>query len=495
MNWSEKMNDAIDYIESNLDNKIDHIKVAQISCCSLSKFQRLFLFLTDITTSEYIRRRRMTLAADELLKSDIKVIDLALKYDYDSPEAFTRAYQSFHGYPPSVTRKFGVFNKYSRIFVQINIVGGGLSMESKKNRTKKVIQNVRCISWGDPSANPYEGAIIACMDALNESNIGLAGMVSGLGFSYTWYPGAPNDAIITDDAMIKRTFDALGYKISIYRDSDTHNTPQSRSKEFYQDQIVASIDKGLPVLGFGFTNDYPSACAILGYENNGDILFFSSCWDKNTTVDDETGYLRLSDWYKYCYGVVIIEEKIAAALTGKALIKHCLESAVTVSEQKTVQFYDITVPYGIATYDTMIGVLEDDSFWTDAVLGDACHPDDKQHDFYEEMDKSYTCVGLLLSGYYKNCIVVPWFKEHVDASEAGNLIKQGCEYYSLLGWLVENMIRYKPGFHDCKLVDLADSPSALVKREVRESKIPLIKIVKQLDKLAVDCFKKALEIL
>lgn len=62
----------------------------------------------------------MTLAADELLNSDIKIIDLALKYNYDSPEAFTRAYQSFHGYPPSVTRKFGVFNKYEKISVHIN---------------------------------------------------------------------------------------------------------------------------------------------------------------------------------------------------------------------------------------------------------------------------------------------------------------------------------------------------------------------------------------
>jgi len=90
------------------------------------------------------------------------------------------------------------------------------------------------------------------MDALNEGNdCELAGVISGLGFAYTWYPGAPNDAIITDDNMVKRTFDALGYSISIYRDSDTHNTPKKHAKEFYKNQIISSVNKGFPVLGFG----------------------------------------------------------------------------------------------------------------------------------------------------------------------------------------------------------------------------------------------------
>ena len=495
MNWSEQINEAIEYIENNLTEKIDYNKAARITYCSLNKFQRLFLFVTDINVSEYVRRRRMTLAAEELMKSDIKVIDLALKYNYESPESFTRAYQSFHGYPPSVTRKFGVYNKYSRISLQIKIHGGDLSMKTEQNEVKKIIKDICEIGWG-LTANPYAGVITAFMDALNEgdktNNCELAGVISGLGFAYTWYPGAPNDAIITDDNMIKRTFDALGYKISIYRDSDTHNTPKSRSKEFYKNQIISSIDKKFPVLGFGFTHDYPFACAILGYENGADILYLRSYWDDNVTIDEETGYQRTSEWYDCCFGIVVIEEKTAPALKGKELLSHCLKAAASVSEQKTTQFYDITVPYGLSSYDTMIGVLEDDSFWKAAVFGDACPPEDRQHEFYGEMDRSYTCVGLLLSGFYKNCFAAPWLKKHIDASKAGNLIKEGCEYYSMLDWLITQMIRYKPGFHDCKFVD---NPSDLVKREIRESKIPFIKIVKQLDKMAVECFKRAFEIL
>ena len=131
---SEKINEAIEYIESNLTEKIDYTKAARISCCSLNKFQRLFLFATEITISEYVRRRRMTLAAEELMKSDIKVIDLALEYSYESPESFTRAYQGIHGYPPSATRKFGAYNKYGKISLQIKI-NGDLSM--KQNKAKK----------------------------------------------------------------------------------------------------------------------------------------------------------------------------------------------------------------------------------------------------------------------------------------------------------------------------------------------------------------------
>jgi len=139
---SKKINEAIEYIENNLTEKIEYTKAARISCCSLNKFQRLFLFATEITISEYVRRRRMTLAAEELLKSDIKVIDLALKFRYESPESFTRAYQSFHGYPPSATRKFGVYNKYGKISMQIEINGGELSMKIEHSKKKKVIKGV-----------------------------------------------------------------------------------------------------------------------------------------------------------------------------------------------------------------------------------------------------------------------------------------------------------------------------------------------------------------
>jgi AraC family transcriptional regulator len=85
MDWLSRMNNAVDYIEANLADEISYDKAAQIACCSTYHFQRMFSSITDVPLSEYIRRRRLTLAAFELQNSNIKVVDLAVKYCYDAP--------------------------------------------------------------------------------------------------------------------------------------------------------------------------------------------------------------------------------------------------------------------------------------------------------------------------------------------------------------------------------------------------------------------------
>ncbi len=124
MTWLERMNEALDYIEENLDGTIDMGKIAQITCQSVSGFQRVFSIISDLPLSEYIRRRRLTQAAFELQNSTIKVIDLAYKYGYDSPEAFTRAFNIIHGTTPSSARDIGVSLKaYPRISFLLTIKG------------------------------------------------------------------------------------------------------------------------------------------------------------------------------------------------------------------------------------------------------------------------------------------------------------------------------------------------------------------------------------
>lgn len=124
MDWLKRMNNAINYIEDNLEGKVDYEKAAREACSSVYSFQRAFSFIVDVTLSEYIRRRKMTLAAFELQNSDIKVVELALKYGYESPEAFTRAFQLLHGVTPTEARSTGVQLKaYPRISFQISIKG------------------------------------------------------------------------------------------------------------------------------------------------------------------------------------------------------------------------------------------------------------------------------------------------------------------------------------------------------------------------------------
>lgn len=88
MDWLDRMNNAMEYIETNLADNISYDQIARIACCSTYHFQRMFPFITGVSLSEYIRRRRLTLAAFELQTTDAKVIDVAMKYGYDSPEAF-----------------------------------------------------------------------------------------------------------------------------------------------------------------------------------------------------------------------------------------------------------------------------------------------------------------------------------------------------------------------------------------------------------------------
>jgi AraC family transcriptional regulator len=124
MEWLKKMNDALYYLEDNLEEHIDYDKLAQIACTSVYNFQRMFSFITEVPLSEYIRRRRLTLAAFELQNSSIKVIDLALKYGYQSPEAFTRAFINIHGVTPTLARNKGVQLKaYPRLSFHISIKG------------------------------------------------------------------------------------------------------------------------------------------------------------------------------------------------------------------------------------------------------------------------------------------------------------------------------------------------------------------------------------
>lgn len=97
MDWLKRMNNALDYVEYNLINEIDMNKVAQLALTSSYDFQKMFSFITDVSLVEYIRHRRLTLAAFEIQNSNVKIMDVALKYGYESPVSFTRSFQSIHG--------------------------------------------------------------------------------------------------------------------------------------------------------------------------------------------------------------------------------------------------------------------------------------------------------------------------------------------------------------------------------------------------------------
>lgn len=124
MEWIERMSATLDYIESHLDDDILYDEVAKIACCSMHQFGRVFSYIVGISLSEYIRRRRLTLSALDLQCGNVKVIDVAMKYGYNSPDAFTRAFVGMHGVTPSEASTIGVKLKaYPRITLHISIKG------------------------------------------------------------------------------------------------------------------------------------------------------------------------------------------------------------------------------------------------------------------------------------------------------------------------------------------------------------------------------------
>ena len=123
MQWMQQLNEAITYIEENLDEEISFQKVARIAGCSTYHFQRMFTYIAGIPLSEYIRRRRLTKAAFALQAGE-KVLDVALHAGYDSPTSFNRAFQVMHGIAPSLAKKEGTSLKaYGKITFSMTIKG------------------------------------------------------------------------------------------------------------------------------------------------------------------------------------------------------------------------------------------------------------------------------------------------------------------------------------------------------------------------------------
>ena len=124
MEWIDRLNDAISYIEGHLTYSIDTDQLGRIACCSAYHFQRMFSYMAGIPLSEYIRRRKMSLAAVDLQEKNIKIIEVAGKYGYSSPTAFNRAFQSVHGIAPSAVWNEGASIKsFPAITFKITVKG------------------------------------------------------------------------------------------------------------------------------------------------------------------------------------------------------------------------------------------------------------------------------------------------------------------------------------------------------------------------------------
>lgn len=125
MEWIESISKAINYIEENLTDELSIEKIARHTLISPFYFQKGFSMLCGFTVSDYIRQRRLTLAGSELVSTDGKIIDIAIRYGYDSPDSFTKAFTRFHGITPTAARKDGaIIKSFAPLKISFTLKGG-----------------------------------------------------------------------------------------------------------------------------------------------------------------------------------------------------------------------------------------------------------------------------------------------------------------------------------------------------------------------------------
>ncbi len=180
MEWVERLNQSMNYIEEHLTDEIDYEQLGRIACCSAYHYQRMFTYMAGVSLAEYIRRRKMSLAAVDLQGGEERIIDIAQKYGYRSPTAFNRAFQSFHGIAPSAVKDKGVSVKsFSPIVFRIAVKGAtemNYRIETKEAfrivgisapLDQEIEKNFMVVPkmWQEASANGIIGKLAAMMDA------------------------------------------------------------------------------------------------------------------------------------------------------------------------------------------------------------------------------------------------------------------------------------------------------------------------------------------
>ncbi len=157
MDWITGLQKAIDYIEEHLTESIDYEKVAAQSFSSSYHFQRVFSILCGFTIGEYIRNRRLSLAGTELATSDAKVLDIAFKYGYESPDSFAKAFRNFHGILPSQARENGsMLKSYSRLVLKFSLEGGKLMDYRIEKKPEMILTGYKAHFSGVPYGKERE---------------------------------------------------------------------------------------------------------------------------------------------------------------------------------------------------------------------------------------------------------------------------------------------------------------------------------------------------
>jgi AraC-like DNA-binding protein len=312
MHWVNIVQNAINYIEENLLEDISPEVIGNAIGYSPSSFQNLFSALIGYSLGEYIRLRRLSCAAEELAEDkSSSVIDISLKYGYETPEAFSKAFKRLYNCAPSKINVSAQRQKFSPIRIEYKLKGG---FEMKRNW----IPGLMKVDWSDPQRqNEYVNSVVSALNALGErvhydKVCALSGSAFRTSFSMPssqqWNHG--NYHVVHTPILINHTFRMLGFQV-------THHV--RGNYEVDRQLIVDSIDRGVPVITLEGVINCSDACVISGYDDDGNVLLgfnpFMDVDEDHQEEPDDTGYFRKSGWHDGLFAqgslgrILIIGEK------------------------------------------------------------------------------------------------------------------------------------------------------------------------------------------
>ena len=278
MNWIQGIQRAIDYVEANITEEIDFEEVARQAYSSPFHFQRVFGIMCGYSLGDYIRMRRLSLAGEELSRGNAKIIDVAVKYGYDTSESFSRAFTRFHGIAPSEAKRGGKVKIFTPLSVKLTLAGGSkmdyriekreaFRVVCKRKRVEKpqsanAVKDISAL-WQELGADGTLERLIACLPQ-NPVMKGLLGICFsseldahrfpyGIGVEYDGRPVDDDLEIVTIPANTFAVFTSRGKMPDAF--AETYNRivteffPQSSQYEYAENvelEVYPSADTSDP---------------------------------------------------------------------------------------------------------------------------------------------------------------------------------------------------------------------------------------------------------
>lgn len=367
MDWINIVQQSLNYIEDHVLEELDAEVLSSYVSTSNAYFQKIFHIVTGFTIGEYIRNCRLSLAGEEIAGGKVKVLDATLKYGYESPESFTKAFLKFHGMTPSAVRKQGChLNYFYPLQIQIHIDGGFVM-------SRKLIPNVEKLYETKSENYMFPSCMRSAMSALNEDEAYdfsfFAGVCGDL-FTQIWlepkwrYTDSYSNVCKDTQLPLRYAFNACGYEYS-YVTKEELQTDQQR----YLQKIVASIDKGMPVLAFGIVG--PPVCSIVcGYGNEGELLIgwsqFSGEQQEDEIFDHEFSehYFQVRNGLDHCDALIFFGRKKEKKSMKEAMITSIQRIPKMASLPSTDEVY-----FGRNAFEAWAdSLLEEESFLSEEQL-------------------------------------------------------------------------------------------------------------------------------